>query len=101
MIHRLENPWRSTLIAQSFAEHRFRLRWATGGFEILFKSNPFSRKLKLTLDQRLQYFGTATFYLMGVTPGLLLLVPPLQIEQPGSSRTRPQVGFGKGSENSE
>jgi len=55
------------------------LRWATGGFEILFKSNPFSRKLKLTLDQRLQYFGTATFYLMGVAPGLLLLVPPLQI----------------------
>ena len=55
------------------------LRWATGGFEILLKSNPFSRKRKLTLDQRLQYFGTATFYLTGITPGLLLLVPPMQI----------------------
>jgi cellulose synthase (UDP-forming) len=55
------------------------LRWATGGFEILLQSNPFSRKRKLTLDQRLQYFGTATFYLTGITPGLLLLVPPMQI----------------------
>ena len=54
-------------------------RWATGGFEILLKSNPFSRKRKLTLDQRLQYFGTATFYLIGIAPGILLLVPPLQI----------------------
>jgi len=27
----------------------------------------------------LQYFGTATFYLIGIAPGLLLLVPPLQI----------------------
>lgn len=54
-------------------------RWATGGFEILLKSNPFSRKRRLTLDQRLQYFGTATFYLIGIAPGILLLVPPLQI----------------------
>jgi len=54
-------------------------RWATGGFEILIHSNPFSRKRKLTLDQRLQYFGTATFYLIGIAPGILLLVPPLQI----------------------
>jgi cellulose synthase (UDP-forming) len=55
------------------------LRWATGGFEILLKRNPFSRKIKLTLDQRMQYFGTATFYMVGIAPGLLLLVPPLQI----------------------
>jgi len=55
------------------------LRWATGGFEILFQSNPFSRKRNLSLDQRLQYFGTATFYFTGITPGLLLLVPPMQI----------------------
>ena len=27
----------------------------------------------------MQYFGTATFYLIGFAPGLLLLVPPLQI----------------------
>ncbi len=84
-----ENGWKSTYISTVLAigdtpttieaYTKQQLRWATGGFEILFKSNPFSRKLKLTLDQRLQYFGTATFYLMGVAPGLLLLVPPLQI----------------------
>jgi cellulose synthase (UDP-forming) len=55
------------------------LRWATGGFEILLRHNPFSRKRQLTLDQRLQYFGTGTFYLTGIVPLLLLLVPPLQI----------------------
>ena len=55
------------------------LRWATGGFEILLHANPFSRKRKLSVDQRLQYFGTATFYLIGIAPGILLLVPPLQI----------------------
>jgi cellulose synthase (UDP-forming) len=55
------------------------LRWATGGFEILLQANPFSRKRNLSLDQRLQYFGTATFYLTGIAPGILLLVPPLQI----------------------
>ncbi len=55
------------------------LRWATGGFEILLRHNPFSRKRSLTLDQRLQYFGTGTFYLTGIVPLLLLLVPPLQI----------------------
>ena len=84
-----ENGWKSIYISTVLAigdtpttieaYTKQQLRWATGGFEILFKSNPFSRKLKLTLDQRLQYFGTATFYLMGVAPGLLLLVPPLQI----------------------
>ena len=84
-----EQGWKSTYISTVLAigdtpttieaYTKQQLRWATGGFEILFKSNPFSRKLKLTLDQRLQYFGTATFYLMGVAPGLLLLVPPLQI----------------------
>jgi cellulose synthase (UDP-forming) len=84
-----ENGWKSVYISTVLAigdtpttieaYTKQQLRWATGGFEILFKSNPFSRKLKLSLDQRLQYFGTATFYLMGVAPGLLLLVPPLQI----------------------
>ncbi len=55
------------------------LRWATGAFEILLQHNPLSRKRKLTPDQRIQYFMTATFYLSGIAPALLLLVPPLQI----------------------
>lgn len=54
------------------------LRWATGAFEVLFRRNPlFSRKL--SVDQRLQYFGTATFYLNGLVTLVLLLLPPLQI----------------------
>jgi cellulose synthase (UDP-forming) len=55
------------------------LRWATGGFEILFRRNPLAPKRKLTLDQRLQYLVTASFYLTGICPLLLLLVPPLEI----------------------
>jgi len=84
-----ENGWKSVYISTVLAVGdtpttieaytKQQQRWATGGFEILFKANPFSRKRKLTLDQRLQYFGTATFYLIGIAPGILLLVPPLQI----------------------
>jgi cellulose synthase (UDP-forming) len=55
------------------------LRWATGGFEILLSHNPLSRKRRLTLDQRVQYLVTAAFYLSGICPLLLLLVPPLEI----------------------
>ena len=56
------------------------LRWATGGFEILMHAQPaLSRARKLTLDQRLMYFVTATHYLTGIAAGLLLMVPPLEI----------------------
>ena len=55
------------------------LRWATGGFEIMLKSNPFSRRRHLTMDQRIMYAITSTHYLTGIAPGLLLLVPPMEI----------------------
>lgn len=55
------------------------LRWATGGFEILLTHNPLSPRRRLTMDQRIQYFVTATFYLTGICPFVLLLVPPLEI----------------------
>ena len=55
------------------------LRWATGGFEILLTHNPLGRGRRLTLDQRLQYLVTASFYLTGICPLILLLVPPLEI----------------------
>ncbi|QXT62698.1 glycosyltransferase family 2 protein [Tessaracoccus palaemonis] len=55
------------------------LRWATGGFEILFTSNPLITRRRLSLDQRLMYFVTATHYLTGIVPGLLLFVPALEI----------------------
>jgi cellulose synthase (UDP-forming) len=53
------------------------LRWATGGFEILLKYNFF--KSKLSIDQKLQYFSTAFYYMNGVAILLLMLLPPLQI----------------------
>jgi len=55
------------------------LRWATGGFEILLTHNPLGMRRQLTLDQRLQYLVTASFYLTGICPLILLLVPPLEI----------------------
>lgn len=54
-------------------------RWATGGFEILLTHNPLSPRRRLTVEQRLMYLVTATHYLTGITPALLLLVPPLEI----------------------
>lgn len=55
------------------------LRWATGGFEILLRHSPLNPRRRLTFDQRLQYFVTATHYLGGIVPLLLLAVPPLEI----------------------
>src|SRR5829696_1462417 len=54
-------------------------RWATGGFELLLTHNPFSPRRNLTVDQRIMYAVTATHYLAGITPLILLLVPPLEI----------------------
>lgn len=87
MLH--EQGWRTVYIPTTLAVGdtpetveaytRQQLRWATGGFEIMLRHNPLSRDRGLTLDQRLQYLVTATHYLTGIAPGLLLLVPPLQI----------------------
>lgn len=54
------------------------LRWATGSFEIFLHRNPLFNK-KLTTDQRIQYFGTTTFYFNGFAVGILMLLPVLQI----------------------
>lgn len=87
MLH--EKGWRTVYIPETLAVgdtpetieaySKQQLRWATGGFEIMLTHNPLSRKHPLTLDQRLQYTVTATHYLTGIAPLLLLLVPPLQI----------------------
>ena len=84
-----ENGWRSIFIPDVLAigdapetveaYSKQQLRWATGGFEILLRYNPFSPKRRLTMDQRIQYLVTASFYLTGISPLLLLLVPPLEI----------------------
>lgn len=54
------------------------LRWATGSFEIFLKQNPLFNK-KLSVDQRIQYFGTTSFYFNGFAIAVLLLLPVLQI----------------------
>lgn len=63
-----------TLMAYS----KQQLRWATGSFEIFLRSNPLFMR-KLTVDQRLQYFATTSYYFIGFSVLLLLLLPPLQI----------------------
>ncbi|WP_347349220.1 glycosyltransferase family 2 protein [Nigerium sp.] len=87
MLH--ERGWRSVFVAQKLATgdapetieaySKQQLRWATGGFEILFTHNPMSRKRNLTIDQKLMYFVTATHYLTGIAPGILLFVPALEV----------------------
>lgn len=84
-----EHGWRSIYLPMSLAVGdapetiegytKQQLRWATGGFEIWFRANPFSRKRNLTADQRIMYGITATHYLTGIAPGLLLFVPPMEI----------------------
>lgn len=84
-----ERGWRSVFVPMRLAVgdapetieaySKQQLRWATGGFEILLTHNPFSRRRRLSTDQRLQYFVTATHYLTGIAPGLLLLVPALEV----------------------
>ena len=84
-----ERGWRSVYIPMTLAVGdtpetieaytKQQLRWATGGFEIMVSHNPLNPRRNLTMDQRLQYTVTATHYLAGICPLLLLLVPPLQI----------------------
>jgi cellulose synthase (UDP-forming) len=84
-----ENGWKTIFIPMVLATGhapdtveaytKQQLRWATGGFEILLTSNPLSPRRRLTFDQRLQYLVTASFYLTGIAPLLLLIVPPLEI----------------------
>ena len=84
-----ENGWRSVYIPVTLAVGdapetvedytKQQLRWASGGFEILMRHNPLNPRRHLTMDQRLQYTVTATHYLVGITPLLLLMVPPLEI----------------------
>ncbi len=84
-----ERGWRSVYIPDVLAigeapdsieaYSKQQLRWATGGFEIMLTHSPLSRRRNLTMDQRIQYFVTATFYLTGICPLILLIVPSLEI----------------------
>jgi cellulose synthase (UDP-forming) len=84
-----ERGWRSIYIPVTLAVGdapetvedytKQQLRWASGGFEILMRRNPMNPRRRLTIDQRLQYGVTATHYLVGITPLILMMVPPLEI----------------------
>ncbi|MFP5416375.1 MAG: glycosyltransferase family 2 protein [Actinomycetes bacterium] len=84
-----ERGWRSVYIPDTLAVGdapetieaytKQQQRWATGGFEILLTHFPFNPRRPLTLDQRFMYFVTATHYLTGIAPGILLFVPALEI----------------------
>ena len=84
-----ERGWRSVYIPDELAVGdapdtiegftKQQQRWATGGFEILMTHNPLSPRRRLTPVQRIMYLVTATHYLAGIAPLLLLLVPPLEI----------------------
>lgn len=77
--------WRSVYVPQVLAtglapdnvEAYFKqqLRWASGGFEILFRGRLFRRGNGLTLDQRLQYLFTGTHYLLSVAMLAFMLMP--------------------------
>lgn len=83
-----ESGWKTIYINKVLAEGKTpetlkayskqQLRWATGSFEIFLKKNPLFNR-KLTMDQRLQYFMTTSFYFNGFAILLLLMLPPLQI----------------------
>lgn len=86
-LHLHERGWRSVFIGDVLATGdapdtieaymRQQLRWATGGFEILLRRNPL--RSRLSIDQKLQYLSTSSYYLHGVAICLLMLLPPLHI----------------------
>ncbi len=49
-------------------------RWAKGGFEILLENNPLYSE-KLDLDQKIQYFISNSFFLVGITILVYILMP--------------------------
>lgn len=53
-------------------------RWAKGGLDMLLTTNPLRSK-KLNLDQRLQYFVSNTYFLVGISILAYLLFPILYL----------------------
>lgn len=49
-------------------------RWAAGGFSMLFTHNPLTSS-KLSLDQKIQYFLSNTFYFVGFTMLTYIVMP--------------------------
>jgi cellulose synthase (UDP-forming) len=54
------------------------LKWARGVYEVLFREYPRAFR-RLTLHQRLAYFMIGTYYLVGLTTPIYLLIPALYL----------------------
>jgi cellulose synthase (UDP-forming) len=82
LIH--SNKWKSVYIDKVLAEglapedfqsyYKQQFRWARGSLELLFGFNPLFRK-GLTMAQRLQYLGSASYYLSGLVILLNAVLP--------------------------
>jgi len=57
---------------------RQQVRWARGGLGMLFFKNPLFVK-NLTLDQKVQYFSSNIFYLIGISMLVYILMPLLYL----------------------
>ena len=81
--------WRSiyvpTVLARGLAPDEVgpylkqQLRWACGGFEVLFRGRLLRRGNGLTMDQRLQYLFTGTHYLLSIAMLAFMLLPPVYL----------------------
>ncbi len=79
-----EKNWKTLFVNQVLAKgtapetirsyFRQQLRWAKGGFGMLFLSNPLTNR-NLKLDQRIQYFSANAFYLVGFSILTYILLP--------------------------
>lgn len=79
-----ENKWQTIFVNKVLAHgeapttvisyFRQQLRWARGGLEMLFYHNPLRSK-KLKLDQRIQYFMSNAFFLVGISIFVYLMFP--------------------------
>jgi cellulose synthase (UDP-forming) len=79
-----ERGWKSVYVPEVLAEglapedflsyYKQQLRWARGSLEVIFKYNPLFRK-GLTFRQKIEYLGSASFYLSGVIVLINALLP--------------------------
>lgn len=77
--------WRSVYVPQVLAKGlapddlgsflKQQLRWASGGFEVLFRGRLLRRHTGLTLDQRLQYLLTGMHYLLSAAMLVFMCLP--------------------------
>ena len=81
-----EKGWKSVYVSEVLAEglapedflsyYKQQFRWTRGSLEVVFKYNPLLRR-GLTMNQRIQYLASSSFYLSGLVVALNALLPLL------------------------